>query len=246
MVPDVNESSSFSTPSTLVEEVVRVLTLRIIRGELPPNARLIEEDLARQFGISRPPIRESFRTLEREGLVTITPRRGVRVKGVEPKEVEEIYACRIALASLAVRLAVRELQPDDAEKLRQLAGEMEDASRNGDLDRYLALNIAFHDFVSDVGGNGTLRDLIRSLGTRVWRFRYLSLAPPDRMKRSAALHRILVRALVSGDADGADLAVRRIIEEAHAALEQILIGDGMDAKVTAHHRDRQSTDTAAG
>lgn len=218
----VNGSRAFSPPSTIVDEVVRVLTVRIIHGELPPNTRLIEENLAQEFGISRPPIRESFRALEREGLVTITPRKGVRVKAIESREVEEIYECRSALSSLAVRLASQRMNPRTADTLGQIVREMFEAARDQDLDTYVSLNIAFHDLVGVAAGNETLRNLIRSLGTRVWRFRYLSLSPPHRMQRSAELHEELLGALVVGDGERAETLGRRIIEEAHIALSAIL------------------------
>jgi DNA-binding GntR family transcriptional regulator len=216
----VNPSTRFSHPHSLVEEVVRVLTARIVRGEIPPGARLIEEHVSVEFGISRTPLRESFRALEREGLLTITPRKGVRVKSIDPQEIEEIYVCRAALEGLSARLAATRATDEIADELAGILRKMEAAVARDDLDQYFSLNVEFHDIVAEVAQNKTLNQLIRNLGTRVLRFRYTSLSLPNRMKKSLAVHKELVAAFRRRDGDQAELLTRRLIDDAHAVLKR--------------------------
>src|SRR5579875_4015066 len=156
----------FQPPGSLVDEVVRVLTDRIVRGTLAPGTRLVEERLAREFGISRQPIRESFRILQREGLVSILPRRGVYVKATPPEEIVSIYQCRAALGALSARLATRRMPPATLAELETLVDEMAARVAAGDVEGYFQRNVRFHDLVHQTSGNRTLQNLLRTLAPR--------------------------------------------------------------------------------
>ncbi|HZU06685.1 MAG TPA: GntR family transcriptional regulator [Chloroflexota bacterium] len=208
----------FRPPASLVDEVVRVLTDRIVRGDLPPGTRLVEERLAREFGISRQPIRESFRILQREGLVRIVPRRGVYVKAPSPHEVLDIYDCRSVLGGLAARLATQRMTPEVLSQLEALLAEMEAAVAARDVARYFQLNVRFHEVVDQASCNQTLRDLLRTLGTQVLRLRFMSLSLPGRMERSFEIHRQVVAAFRARDAARAAWLSQTLIEEAGQAL----------------------------
>jgi DNA-binding GntR family transcriptional regulator len=97
----------------LVNQLTEFLTNAIIEGNLKEGQRLVENELQRTFGISRAPIRESFRILEKNGLVNTIPRRGSFVRNVTQKDVEENFPIRAYLESLAARLAVQNLTPED-------------------------------------------------------------------------------------------------------------------------------------
>lgn len=208
----------FSQPPTLVDEVVRVLEERIVRGEISPGERLIEEDVAAEFRVSRPPVREAFRLLQRDGLVEIAPRRGARVASATPTDIGEIYACRIALEGMAARLAAQHIDKAELAELRGILGRMRAAQGSGKLDQYFALNVEFHEFVGAVSGNARLRELLAQLGKQVLRMRHTSLSLPGRMKYSYELHRRIVAAFEKRDAAAAEDLTRKLIGEAGAAL----------------------------
>jgi DNA-binding GntR family transcriptional regulator len=209
---------AFRTPDTLVDEVVRVLTLRIVRGELAPGTRLIEEHLAQEFGISRPPIRESFRILQREGLVVITPRRGVRVREITAAEVEQVYVCRSTLEGLSARLATPRMTPESLARFHELIHSMRSAVDEQDVERYLRDNVDFHELVGLISGNEPLRALIRTLGTQVLRLRFTSLSMSGRLQYSLRMHERIVNAFQRGDAAEAEAATRELIDAAAHAL----------------------------
>jgi len=213
-----NSEQEFRPPSTLVEEIVRFLTERIVRGEFKPGARLVEEDLAREFNVSRPPIRESLRVLEQKGLVTIIPRKGARISEPTPKAVEDIYACRSALTGTAARLAVRNMTPAELARFEEIVAEMRRAAKSNDLERYFTLNVEFHDNVASASRNSQLVQLLHVLGLQVLRLRHTSLSLPRRMQQSSRIHEELLKAFRRGDGDAAETLMRGLIDDASAAL----------------------------
>src|SRR5215831_11085296 len=111
-------------PSRLVHgralrhDIVDVLRDEIIQGQLEPGERVLETDLARRFGVSRQPVREAIRTLEREGLLTNLPNRGTFVTRVSWEDALAIQDVRAELEGLAARLAVANLTSDDFKRMR--------------------------------------------------------------------------------------------------------------------------------
>src|SRR5918999_5583796 len=104
---------------TLWEQVRDRLREDILSGELPPGTVLSESSLARSFGVSRGPIREALGRLERDGLVTITPRRGAIVTELSREEFVDAYQVREALETLAIQHAVSRLSGADIARLRE-------------------------------------------------------------------------------------------------------------------------------
>ena len=102
---------------------------RIVGGAYAPGERLVELQLAREFGTSQGPVREALRDLETAGLVTIRPRRGSFVNDYHARAQHEIYTVRGALEETAMRLAMPRLQDRSAELARHLEG-MREAARN--------------------------------------------------------------------------------------------------------------------
>ena len=87
------------------ESVVEELRRSIVTGEIGPGERLLQVELAERFGVSRIPLREAMRTLHAEGLIVIEPNRGAICRPLEPKDVSDLYAVRLALEQVAVREA---------------------------------------------------------------------------------------------------------------------------------------------
>lgn len=90
-------------PTVLVENIYEILTDAIVKGVFKGGDQLVEAELRKQFGVSRSPIRESFRILEKKGLVEILPRRGAFVKKITARDIEEHFPVRSILEGLAAR-----------------------------------------------------------------------------------------------------------------------------------------------
>ena len=112
---------------TLREVVIGRIRQRVYNGEYRPGERLVERDLASDFGVSRLPVREALRTLRQEGLLTELPKRGIAVRSLERKDVEELFDVREALEVMACQLAAQRATEDDLGMLRDLVQRSREA-----------------------------------------------------------------------------------------------------------------------
>ena len=112
---------------------------RIARHTLPPGAKLLENDLAREFGVSRAKVRDAFGVLEQRGLIQRIPNRGAVVARLDLSQVFEIYAVREMLEGLCARLAVERTKPSSWQDLVQVFGRpMETIVKRGEFEKYIA------------------------------------------------------------------------------------------------------------
>jgi DNA-binding GntR family transcriptional regulator len=121
------------------EAVADWLRADILAGRLAPGSRLRQDAIAADYGVSHIPVREAFRRLEAEGLVSIRPRHGAIVTSLSASEIEELYEMRIALECAAIRAAVPRLS---FESFSIAAAILDDIDR--DPERWPELNTAFH------------------------------------------------------------------------------------------------------
>ena len=174
---------------------------QIMNGEHPPGARLVEDRLAAELGVSRNPVREALRVLEAEGFVEMIPRRGAVVASLSDKEVEEIFEVRLALEALAARLAARKSESDGQAALKKILSETRTALRRSEPAKLAALNTRFHEVVVDIADNGYLRDVMLPLRGRMqWIF---SRTVSQRAGHSLEEHFQLADAIVEHDEDRA-------------------------------------------
>jgi DNA-binding GntR family transcriptional regulator len=217
-----NFSTKFLPPHSTAVEVSRYLQRAILHDELKPGARLIERDLSKTLGVSRIPIREAFRILERRGLVQVIPRKGAQVTAFTKQEIEEIYTLRANLVSLAAKLAARNLDRKGLEKLSRLGERMRERARRNDLKGYFLRLVEFHDHLSEASGNRRLHQILEMLGKQTIRFRYTALSRPGMLQKSNAFHQELIRALKRGDGNTAGKMARRTIKEGRRHLLKYL------------------------
>lgn len=197
---------------SVVDEVVRELRRLILSGTVHLGERLIEERLTAELGVSRPPLREAMRILERDGLVRSLPRRGVIVEPLTSKDVREIYGLRRALERLAVELGV----PVDDERrlvpMREALGRMREAAEQGDLDGVVRANAAFHSALVDLPGHRRLSRAYESIAMQLQlcmainlRFREQQYRDPvDAVRR----HTRLLELIEAGDSDAVQQEIR--------------------------------------
>lgn len=130
------------------------LRARIGDGRLRPGDRLFEQELARDFGVSRVPVREAIRMLQSEGLVDVLPqRRGVFVRSLDRRQLEELFDVREALESLAARLGAEGGRGGVADPLGELSGRSRRAWEDGDEEAMSEANTAFHEELVALAGN---------------------------------------------------------------------------------------------
>jgi len=197
----------------------------ILTGELKPRERLVEQELAGRLGMSRTPIREALRRLEERGLVRILPHRGAIVADLSPVDVENIYAVRSHLESLAARLAAERITSGVIAQVMDLESAQSRLSASRDVRALMRANDSFHDTIFGGAENPCLLEVIRQLRRQVHPVRFNAWSQPDRITRSLAEHREMVEVLRRRD--GARLAELtqhhlRVAKEAYLGLLGVL------------------------
>jgi DNA-binding GntR family transcriptional regulator len=148
---------------SIVEAVVQRLRALIVSGDVRPGDRLVEERLTEMFGVSRPPLREALRVLQRDGLVQSLPRRGYIVTPITAQDVREIYSLRFALERLAIELGVPVQDPSRLAPMRAALADMKVAADGGDDNAVLAANSRFHMGLVALAGHSRLNTAYEGL-----------------------------------------------------------------------------------
>jgi DNA-binding GntR family transcriptional regulator len=184
----------------LAEQITEILTRFIIQRQLKEGQRLVESELQRKFGVSRGPIRESFRVLERNGLITIVPRKGTYVRKILRKDIEENFAVRAYLEGLAARLAIPNLTAEDIREMGFALSSMAEVLRDHDLESHLKYHSEFHEIIWRASKNDTLIGIIENLRFQAnwFRFSYLRTIP-DSFAYGLKIHQEILDLLVKKD-----------------------------------------------
>ena len=181
----------------------------ILSEEIKAGERLNEQALAARFGVSRGPIREAARTLERDGLVTCIANQGVFVRQLSIEEAVELYEMRAVVVGYACGRVAERATPEEKAELADLVRRMDDAAET-DADAYYDLNLRFHDRLMEMSRHRKSAELYQSLVKEAHLFRRRSLMSAAAMRESNAEHRRMVDAVEAGD-----VAAARSAAEAH-------------------------------
>jgi DNA-binding GntR family transcriptional regulator len=192
------------TYRTMQEIVYDTIRDAILSGRYRPGQRLVADELAKEIGVSRMPVREALHRLETTGLVTLAPHRGAVVNELSEAEIIEIYHIRAVLDGLATRLAAPHLAKPDYDRLNAILTEMAAAVKVKDLDRVLRVNRDFHQLIWQAAHAPRLHSLLENLYDASQRFRQLSLVLPGRLQQLTQDHRRITQALARGDANRAE------------------------------------------
>ncbi len=202
----------------LRELVADELRQRILDGRLPQGSRVIEDRLAEELGVSRNPVREAIRLVESEGLVEVTPRRGVVVSVISAEEAHDLIEVRAALEVAAVRRAAnRGVAPAVLEELAAILAEGAAAAAAGQFERLTMLNTRFHDELARGSGNGALVEALRSLQNRLQLL--FTTGVHRRSGKAWEEHGRILDAIRAGDADWAEAETRAHISGAASRYE---------------------------
>lgn len=160
---DPAASDGIARPVSLVDYAVAKIRHRILTGALSPKSQIVEQRLTEELGISRPPLREALRLLEREGLVHQVPRRGTFVVPLMLHDVYEIYTLRRQYESMAVDLAFPIADATRLARCRDAFADMERAAAAGDHDAHNLAAFSFHASIVGLAGHARLESAFRSL-----------------------------------------------------------------------------------
>jgi len=193
----------------LAESLREAIEEEIATGKLPPGSRLEETSLASRFGVSRTPVREALSLLAGEGLIEPRAGRGMVVTEVKFERVVEMFEVMGELEAICARHATRRMGQDEFEALQLVHKDCESAAVAGDTDAYFYANERFHRLIYEGCKNRFLMEESVALHRKLRPYRRLQLRVRDRMANSLSEHRLIVEAMIRGDADGVVDLIRK-------------------------------------
>ena len=185
---------------TAQESVLIALRDDIVSGRLRPGTQIVQDDLAREYGVSRVPLREALKILEGEGQVTYYPHRGYFVTELSVDDLLEVYRIRYLLEAEAIARAVDEISDDDIAYIAGVLDEVEEAGAAGDTTALTAANRAFHFAIFELSSQPRLTRMIRVLWDATDAYRAVYFRETVNRERVFDEHRAMLSALRRRDA----------------------------------------------
>jgi DNA-binding GntR family transcriptional regulator len=176
----------------------------VLDGTLTPGTKLSQVALADQLGVSRTPLREVLRMLQEEGLVEIEPNQRTRVAGLDPQELDGVYASRILLETLALSMTLEEFTASRQREAKRMLTAMRQAARSADFTMWFQSHSEFHRLITAGAGNALQRQLTAFADRTTRYIRIYQLAEPASWQTAGdAEHAAILAALTEGDHEAA-------------------------------------------
>ncbi|MEV5475745.1 GntR family transcriptional regulator [Streptomyces sp. NPDC052207] len=214
MPKDVRPSSGEQAKQHALEQ----LRQAILHGEMAPAQRLVENELAEQFGVTRASIRAALIDLEAQGLVERIRNRGSRVRVVTVEEAVAITECRMVLEGLCAAKAAVAASDEQLTELADLGAEMTKAVAGGEPVTYSELNQELHGRIRRFSGQRTAVELLERLNAQLVRHRFQLALRPGRPQHSLNEHLAMIEAIRARDPQAAETAVRAHLTSVIEAL----------------------------
>ena len=211
--PRMRKRNSIDNRTRAAAEIVAAVERQILSGALAPGQRLDELALAKEFGVSRTPVREAVLELAAVGLVEQRAHRGAFVAEVTLEEIFDVYEVLAELEGLCARLAARRMDEAERAELLRLHQEMGQLLASEHRAKYIDLDYRFHGLLIRGARNSALLDHISMCMKRIAPVRRTSMEMVRNMETAHAEHSKLAKAIIDGDAEGAE----RVMSE-HVAL----------------------------
>lgn len=190
----------------------------ILTGVLAPGERINESKLSVALKVSRAPIREACRQLEKHGMVQIIPRRGTFVTKIEVNDVKELYDIRASLESLAAEKAANNATPKEQQEFQDILETMKEAIKADDAKHYFKANMIFHRKIVLTARNANLESLIEGIYNKASLYRRTNLSVLDRMSISYKQHKDIYKAIVAGNPMEASTQMKHHVIDARDEL----------------------------
>lgn len=217
--PDGTSYAEGFSHQPLRQRVAEVIREAIFSGQLLPGAALVEKTIADDLSISRAPVREAIRMLAKEGLVESIPYKGSRVRILQPRDVQEVYAMRGLLESYALRQVLAADAPADISPIVEACVDMETAAANNDAAALTAADDRFHSAIIELAGNDLLLGMWGLIALRARQAMALRNVQLGDLAILAANHRAIVDAMRNNDLD---LSLALIAEHVDSGAQLIL------------------------
>ncbi len=203
-------STAFQNRKSASVVVSDTLRLAILRGQFSPGQLMPQEEIAKQFGVSRAPIRDALRQLEAEGLIVMHPHRGAEVARLSAEDVEEVFLIRESLETTALRLSVQKMTDADFSRAHTVLKQMDE---DGDPAHMAELNWAFHESIYQASGMPRLLGMIRKLNNNALPYHHLGFVAVDIKQISQQGHREILKCCIERRKEDAVKALIKHLRE---------------------------------
>jgi DNA-binding GntR family transcriptional regulator len=219
----IRSATTPNSPQSMVEAAYQLMRGRILDNLWPPGHRALEQQLAAELGMSRTPVREALIRLQKEGLLEVMPRHGMRVLPVSPGDMREIYELLTAIEPMAAEMVARKRLPErDLQPLIDASQGMSAALKANDLNAWAAADECYHRLLIALAGNRLMMQTVQSLWDRAHRARMVTLRLRPIPEHSTNEHIAIVNAIRAGDAQSAAQLYRKHRERGSRELLAIL------------------------
>ena len=192
----------------------------IVSPDVPPGAKIDEEALANDLGVSKTPVREALSKLAHDGIVKIIPNRGSYKVKLSKQDISEIMVIRETLEGLCILLAVANISDEIIIKLKAILEDFETKYLENDFTRYPETMLKFYTLIYDTAKNPRLIKIIKSMYDLTRIFRLLYYSNSERVKHSLKVHKEFIDVLEKRDAESAEKIRKDMVRSAYQYLIQ--------------------------
>jgi DNA-binding GntR family transcriptional regulator len=209
--------------NTLQEQAYQFIKTKIVNLGFKPGEFITDIQIAESLDVSRTPVREAFRMLEREGLLVYEPKHGWKVYSLTLKDIHEIFEIKINLEAFLARKAAKCTDDILRKKLEHTLNEMRKAADAEDVDAWVVLDQDLHKLIFIMADNQRALNYIENLNDQWNRLRVGFSARTGRITRSIIEHEKIVNAILAGDADEAEKETKDHLVLVRDELTSLLI-----------------------
>lgn len=195
-------------------------------GKISSGQMLTESGMVQKLGVSRTPVREALRRLEKYGLVHSEPHKGVKVISMSKERIQHLYQVRELLEGLGAKLIAEHNNKEAVSKLRNILNEAEQAAEQGNIDLLQKINSQFHMEIAKASENYYLENIMQTLQSHISLVMATSLSTKNRPKENIKEHYMIIDAIESWDPELAEAIIKSHVRKSYkTALKKIEIDD---------------------
>lgn len=195
----------------------------IITRQLAPGEVVSDFKIAKELRISRTPVRNAIRQLEKEGFLHCTPGKGCRVYTLNLQDLQEIFEVKVELEGMLARKAAQSTDTKLKDKLRDTFERLNKATREGNIELWHEVDLDLHQTIFDMAVNKRATRFVRELNDQWYRLRVGMVAMDGRVNESLIEHKTIVDSILAGEADQAEAATRKHLTDLRQKLEDVLV-----------------------
>lgn len=187
--------------ASLSENLYSQLQKDILYQKFKRGYKLTEQAICDKYNVSRTPVREALRQLEKEGLIETVPNRGAFVIGFSPQDMDDMYELRSTYELQAVKWAIQRITKEEMEDLEETFEFMEFYTMKNDIDKMRDINLGFHQLIYNASHSRILRQVLSSYQVYIQHSHIARKYPPNYLQDVLEEHRAIFEAFKSGDVD---------------------------------------------